>query len=52
MPDLAPPEAIDLISKLLVVCPSERLHIEDVKAHALFEGIDFNSLWSQEAPID
>lgn len=36
MPDLATPEAIDLISKMLVVSPSERYHIEDVKAHALF----------------
>ncbi|CAH7686326.1 PkB-like protein, partial [Phakopsora pachyrhizi] len=49
-PDNFPTEARDLISKLLVIVPSERLSIEEIKRHKFFDGIDWGSVWDAEAP--
>lgn len=55
-PDGFPPVARDLVQKLLVLNPSERLGsggkagVERLKAHPFFQGIDWDTLWQQAAP--
>lgn len=54
MPEDIPEVAEDLISKLLIKDPAKRLGANDMKqlkAHPFFEGVDFESLYSQEAPL-
>lgn len=62
MPDETkiPLDAQDIIRKLLVVEPSKRLgsgaddsdlSMDALKAHRFFEGINFNGLHLQKAPI-
>lgn len=49
-PDLATPEVADLIRQLLVVSPEGRLGsdlISDLKEHALFRSVDFDTLFSK-----
>jgi len=49
-----PEIAQDLIRKLLVKDPVSRLganNIELLKAHPFFEGIDFSTIYEQEAPL-
>lgn len=48
------PEAVDLISKLLVTDPSQRLgdkSIEEIKAHPWFNGIDWDRIQDLEPPF-
>lgn len=50
-PDGFPPVARDLITKLLVLDPAERPHIESIKQHPFFDGIQWGKgLWKQKAP--
>ncbi|CAH7666730.1 hypothetical protein PPACK8108_LOCUS1082 [Phakopsora pachyrhizi] len=44
--DDVPNEARELISKLLVILPSERLSVEEIKRHKYFDGI----AWSTHQP--
>jgi len=53
-PDDMSPEARDLISKLLVINPDERFGskgAEEVKSHPFFQGINWNTLLTQEPPF-
>lgn len=53
LPDEISKEAQDLINKLLVLNPEDRLgakSFDDLKAHKFFEGIDWNTLPSQTPP--
>ncbi|PNS15315.1 Serine/threonine-protein kinase ksg1 [Sphaceloma murrayae] len=50
-PDGFPPLAMDLIQKLLVLDPTKRLPIEQIKSHIFFEGIKWGrGLWRVRAP--
>ncbi len=54
-PDGFPALAKDLVSKLLVLNPTERLGsgekgIDEIKKHPFFDGIDWSSLTSQTPP--
>lgn len=56
MPANIPDVARDLITKLLVKDPTQRLganNIQDLLEHAFFEGVDFSNLWSEKtsAPL-
>lgn len=54
MPEDCPELAKDLISKLLVKNPSERLgasKMEHLKQHPFFEGVDFSSIYSEDSPL-
>mmetsp|Transcript_27714 Transcript_27714/g.38543 ORF Transcript_27714/g.38543 Transcript_27714/m.38543 type:complete len:469 (+) Transcript_27714:521-1927(+) len=44
------PDAQDLIKKLLVVDPSKRITIKEIKKHNLFASIDWENLMSSPAP--
>lgn len=49
------PVVTDLISKLLVREPSDRLGEDDIEkllAHPFFNGVNFDTLWDEEAPLD
>ena len=46
-----PPVARDLVERLLVLDPNQRLTIEHIKNHQFFDGITWGrSLWQQKAP--
>lgn len=46
-----PPVAKDLVERLLVLDPTKRLTIENIKKHEFFEGIEWGRrLWKQKAP--
>ena len=46
-----PPVAKDLIERLLVLDPVNRLSIEHIKSHPFFEGVEWGrKLWRQKAP--
>jgi serine/threonine-protein kinase RIM15 len=48
------PEAADLIKKLLVLDPKERLGTngaDEIKRHPFFKGINWDKLRTQQAPI-
>uniref|UniRef100_A0A7S3R3C7 non-specific serine/threonine protein kinase n=1 Tax=Dunaliella tertiolecta TaxID=3047 RepID=A0A7S3R3C7_DUNTE len=52
-PEAFPAVAKDLVDKLLVVDPDERLgasDLQDLKRHEFFAGVDWGSLRSQKAP--
>ncbi|CAI2163258.1 6542_t:CDS:2 [Funneliformis geosporum] len=55
-PEGFPPVARDLVQKLLVLNPLERLGsggqvgIDQLKAHPFFNGIDWDALWQHPAP--
>lgn len=50
-PDGFPPLARDLVTKLLVLDPTARPHIEFLKKHPFFNGIQWGKgLWKQKAP--
>lgn len=50
-PDGFPEVARDLIERLLVLEPANRLPIEHIKNHRFFEGVQWGkSLWKQNAP--
>ncbi|KAB8349511.1 hypothetical protein FH972_023537 [Carpinus fangiana] len=50
-PDGFPHIARDLVMKLLVLDPKERLPIEGIKAHPFFSGIEWGKgLWKQKPP--
>eukprot|EP00457_Paulinella_chromatophora_P004146 gb/GEZN01004156.1/.p1 GENE.gb/GEZN01004156.1/~~gb/GEZN01004156.1/.p1 ORF type:complete len:475 (+),score=93.89 gb/GEZN01004156.1/:165-1589(+) len=44
------PAAVDLIRKLICDSPN-RIHFETLKAHKFFEGVDWDHIRSQKAPI-
>lgn len=53
LPEGLPPAAADLIARLLVVEPAQRIGATDLaelRAHPFFEGVEWGSLRSQEAP--
>lgn len=54
MPPNMPPRAADLINKLLVLKPADRLgagpNFAALKAHPFFEGLQFDGLWNQPPP--
>ncbi|KAL4439495.1 hypothetical protein ABPG77_008824 [Micractinium sp. CCAP 211/92] len=53
LPEGLPPAAADLISRLLVLEPADRIgaaDLADLRAHPFFEGVAWDSLRSQEAP--
>lgn len=46
-----PPVARDLVDRLLVLDPTQRLSIEHIKSHPFFEGMEWGrKLWTQKAP--
>jgi len=49
-----PATAMDLVSRLLVHDPNERLGanntIDELKRHPFFDGVEWNELWNQPAP--
>ena len=49
-----PPEAKDLVSKLLVLDPLERIGskrgVQEIKEHPFFASIDWNNIWTQDVP--
>jgi len=46
-----PPVAKDLVERLLVLDPAERLSIENIRSHPFFEGVEWGrKLWRQKAP--
>ena len=46
-----PPDARDLVERLLVLDPANRLPVEHIKNHPFFEGVQWGkSLWRQTAP--
>jgi len=50
-----PEQAADLIKKLLVMAPEDRLgarHMEDLNNHPLFKGIDLEKHRSQPPPME
>ena len=50
-----PDVAKDLIGKLVQKAPEKRLgaiDLEELKRHPFFEGIDFNTLYSTESPLE
>ncbi|KAF2193845.1 Pkinase-domain-containing protein [Zopfia rhizophila CBS 207.26] len=50
-PDGFPPVARDLVERLLVLDPTQRLPIEHIKNHQFFDGITWGKgLWKQKAP--
>lgn len=50
-PDGFPTVARDLVTRLLVLDPAQRLPIDDIKRHPFFIGIQWGiSLWKQKAP--
>ena len=50
-PDGFPPVAKDLVERLLVLEPANRLPVEHIKNHAFFDGIQWGkALWRQKAP--
>ncbi|KAH9825704.1 Serine/threonine-protein kinase PKH1 [Teratosphaeria destructans] len=50
-PDGFPPVARDLVERLLVLEPGNRLPVEHIKNHQFFDGVQWGkSLWRQKAP--
>lgn len=50
-PEGFPPTARDLIEKLLVLDPAERLPVTGIKRHPFFDGVQWGKgLWSQKPP--
>ena len=54
-PDNFPPVARDLVEKLLVLDPVDRLGsgedgIEDIRNHAWFDDVDFQQIWNLDPP--
>lgn len=50
-PDGFPPAARDLVQKLLVLDPAERLPIPGIKSHPFFNGVQWGKgLWKQKPP--
>ena len=50
-PDGFPPAARDLVEKLLVLDPAERLPINGIKQHAFFQGMQWGKgLWTEKPP--
>lgn len=50
-PEGFPPVARDLVERLLVLEPSNRLPVEHIKNHAFFDGVQWGkALWRQKAP--
>lgn len=43
-------EAIDLITKLLKLNPDERPSADQIRAHAFFEGVNWENVWTIDAP--
>lgn len=52
IPDQVPKEGKDLIQKLLVLDPDERLTATQVKSHAFFNGLDFDSVFESNSPLN
>ena len=50
-PDAFPPVARDLVERLLVLNPANRLPVEHIQNHQFFDGVQWGkSLWRQKAP--
>ena len=55
MDDLIPPLAQDMIKKLLVKNPKERLgaiRVDDLLTHPLFEGVNFSTIKDESPPME
>ena len=52
IPDLIPKEGKDLIQKLLVLDPDERLTAIQVKSHPFFDGFDFDKVYESNSPLN
>lgn len=55
VPETVSEEGADLIKKLLVLNPNQRIgvnNIDDIKMHKFFDGIDFGTLHLQKAPVN
>ena len=55
MPDNISEETKDLINKLLVLEPDDRIGAKDInelKQHPYFNGIDFGKITTQSPPVD
>lgn len=52
IPDLIPKEGKDLIQKLLVLDPDERLTAIQVKSHSFFDGFDFDKVYESNSPLN
>ena len=49
-PPSFPPAAQDLISRLLVLDPRQRLSVPEIRTHEFFSNVDWRNLWKQKAP--
>ncbi|PWY99127.1 Pkinase-domain-containing protein [Testicularia cyperi] len=49
-PEGFPSDAQNLVDRLLVLEPSERLTATEIKAHPFFDSIDFSQLWHMDVP--
>ena len=50
-PEGFPPVARDLVERLLVLEPANRMPVEHIKSHAFFEGVQWGKgLWRQKVP--
>lgn len=45
-----PPKAADLIRRLLVLDPMQRLTVPEIRAHPFFAGVEWTTLWKVKAP--
>ncbi|KAH9818729.1 kinase-like domain-containing protein [Melampsora americana] len=45
-----PSIARDLIEKLLILEPTQRLSLQEIKSHGIFYGFDWNSIWNGPVP--
>lgn len=50
IPTNFPPKAADLIKKLLVLDPAQRLSVPEIRRHDFFAGVEWESLWRIKAP--
>ncbi|CCG84802.1 protein of unknown function [Taphrina deformans PYCC 5710] len=50
IPTNFPPRAADLIKRLLVLDPAQRLSVPEIRAHPFFAGVEWETLWKIKAP--
>lgn len=51
IPESMPKVGKDLVEKLLLLKPSERLNISEVKAHEFFNGMNFDDIIDSDSPL-
>ena len=52
IPEVVPKEGKDLIQKLLILNPDERLTATQVKSHSFFDGFNFEEVLRSESPLN